>query len=62
MKKHNRPIKNHIDTLDNIFDKHCQILSAVEKDSLNAAMHVLDQLERNNSALTIKNRELKNLG
>lgn len=57
MKIYNQPIQNHINTLSCIFDKFSGKLTPQEKESLNAAIHVLDALERGNGVLILKQEE-----
>lgn len=50
----NKPIEEHINNIACVFDKFCEQLTPDEKISLNAAMQVLDSLNRNNGVLILK--------
>ena len=54
MKIYNTEIREHINILSCIFDKFADELSLAEKDSLNAAMHLMDTVERNKGTLVLK--------
>ena len=53
MKIYNTEIREHIDILSCIFDKFADELSPAEKESLNAAMHLMDTVERNKGTLVL---------
>lgn len=57
MKIYNKPIQTHINTISGIFDRFSGNLNAQEKESLNAAMQILDTLERNNGVLILKTED-----
>lgn len=54
MKIYNAETREHINNLSCIFDKFADELSLAEKESLNAAMHLMDAVERNNGTLVLK--------
>ena len=58
MKIYNTEIREHINILSCIFDKFADELSLAEKDSLNAAMHLMDTVERNKGTLVLKSYDL----
>lgn len=55
MNIYGKDIKQHINNLSCVFDKHSDTLTPQEKESLNAAMQVMDTLERNDGVLILKN-------
>ena len=58
MKIYNAETREHINNLSCIFDKFADELSLAEKESLNAAMHLMDTVERNNGTLVLKSQDL----
>lgn len=54
MEIYGKSIQTHINTLSSVFDRFSNELTGQEKESLNAAMQVLDTLERNNGVLILK--------
>lgn len=54
MKIYNVETQEHINNLSCIFDKFADKLSPAEKESINAAMHLMDTIERNNGTLVLK--------
>lgn len=54
MKIYNAETREHINNLSCIFNKFADELSLAEKESLNAAMHLMDTVERNNGTLVLK--------
>ena len=50
----NRSIEEHINNISCAFDRFCDELTPEEKMSMNAAMQVLDNLNRNNGMLILK--------
>lgn len=57
MKIYGKSIQTHINTLSSVFDRFSNELTGQEKGSLNAAMQVLDTLERNNGVLILKQED-----
>lgn len=58
MNIYGKNIRQHINNLSCIFDKHCNTLTSQEKKSLNAAMQVMDVLERNNGVIILEKSKL----
>lgn len=54
MKIYNAETWEHINNLSCIFDKFADKLSPAEKESLNAAMHLMDTVEKNKGTLVLK--------
>lgn len=55
-----KSIKQHINNLSCVFDKYTDALTQQKKESLNAAMQVMDILERNYGVLVLSGVKTNN--
>ena len=53
MNIYGKDMKQHINNLSCVYDKYLDVLTPQEKESLNAAMQVMDALERNDGVLIL---------